>query len=98
MTDGLDPAAAAPPPARDKDGRLVYQLKTPIQFGSDTITELRFKELRAKHLRGMPMNNPTFGHALDVAAQLCGQPPAVLDEMSPEDFQEVARIVGFFPG
>lgn len=92
------PVAAAPkPPAyeRDADGKIVYQLKDPIQFGSEKITELRFKEVRAKYLRGMPLNNPTVGHALDVAALLSGQPAAVLDELSGEDLQEVSRIVGF---
>jgi hypothetical protein len=49
----------------------------------------------------MPANEEklTIGNFLDLAASLCEQPPAVIDQLEPEDMQGVMEIVaGFFEG
>lgn len=94
-----DDAAAAPQKKAyevDEKGRTVYPLKTPIQWGTDTIGELRFRKLKAKDLRGMPIEGRTMSHVLDVVGKVCGQPAPVIDELSAEDLQEVSSIVGVF--
>lgn len=90
--------AEQPKPKYDVDdsGRTVYPLKSPIQNGSDTITELRFRKLKAKDMRGFPMENRTMGHVLDIVGKVCGQPPNVIDELSAEDLEEVSSIIGVF--
>ena len=78
------------------DGRSVYTLRKTIARGSETITELRFRKVKAKDLRTLPLDGRTFGHVLDVVGKLCGQPSDVIDEISDEDLQEVSSIAGVF--
>lgn len=93
-TDGA--AAAAVTYQVDENGRTVYPLKKPIQRGSETISELRFRKLKAKDLRSFPIEGRTMGHMLDIVGKVCAQPPDVMDELSAEDLQEVSSIVGVF--
>jgi hypothetical protein len=82
-------------------GVATYKLKTPVQIAGTTIAELSFRPARAKDFRRMPANEEklTIGNFLDLAASLCEQPPAVIDQLEPEDMQGVMEIVaGFFEG
>src|ERR1044072_4493703 len=79
---------------KDERGRTIYPLKKPIENGSEQITELRFRPLKAKDLRGLPLEGRTMSHILDIVGKVCGQPPHVVDELTPEDFEEVSSIVG----
>lgn len=75
----------------------VIKLKEPIQFGSETITELRLRKPKAKDFRPMGEKR-TLGEILDLAGRLCGQPKAVIDELSVEDMWEVSKTIeGFMP-
>jgi hypothetical protein len=80
----------------ENDDRKVYALKKPIQVGSETITELRFRAVKAKDLRQLPTENRTMGDMLNIVGKLCGQPPNVIDELGDEDLQEVSSFVGGF--
>lgn len=75
----------------------VVKLKTKIQHGSETVAVLEFQPLKAKHLRKMPMN-PGLSDMLNLAGDLCAQPPSVMDELSAEDTAAVLEVVGGFFG
>lgn len=77
-----------------------YKLKKPIQFGEETITELKFRdEVVAGDLRGVPMRDPMlFDDILRIAGRLCGQPDAVMNKLSFGDLAEVGALVGGFIG
>lgn len=70
-------------------------LKKPIAFGSETITELSFREPKAQDMRMMPLK-ATTGDILDLAARLSGQLPSTLGELCMEDYQAVMEVVGSF--
>lgn len=74
-------------------------LKKPLQFGSETISELEFREATTKDFRDMPLE-PKIGDFLDVAGKLCGRLPAEMNLLSPTDMMAVIGIVGnsFAPG
>lgn len=73
----------------------ILKLKDPIQFGSETIGELRIRVPKAKDIRGLP-KDPDTGDILNLAGRLCGQPPTVIDELSIHDVGELMEIVGNF--
>lgn len=82
------------------------QLAHPIQLGSESITELKFQRLKAKHLRGLPPFVTTdegktefgFDFLLILASRLCAEHSAVIDELEGEDIFEVVGVVGDFFG
>jgi len=74
---------------------MKIKLLEPIQFGSETITELEMQKPKAKHWRGMP-SSPGMGDLLDLAGRLSGHPPKVMDELSTEDMMRVLEAVGNF--
>lgn len=78
------------------EDKVTYQLKKPIKYGSETITELVFREPKAKDFRAMPVEGQTIGHILDLAAKMCGQAPSVIDELSAKDLEGVSEIVEAF--
>ena len=78
-------------------------LSRPIKAGSEEIKDLVFTDRpRAKHFRGVTIGKDgaiKMGEMLDLAGRLCGQPPSVMDELSPEDMMAVMEIAGsFLPG
>lgn len=74
-------------------------LKHPITHGSQTITELVFRPLKAKDLRRLqsPHTKP-MAMTLELAGYLSGQTIQVIDELQGEDVQEVIALVGGFIG
>jgi len=79
------------------------KLNTPVQFGSETISELTLREPTARDMRGINISftgdgggSIRMGDMLDLAAKLAGQPPSVIDSLSPTDAMEVMGIVGGF--
>lgn len=74
-----------------------YKLKNPIQFGSEIIEVLKFREPKAKDFRDMPME-PKIGDMLNIAAKISSNPPSKIDQLSAEDMKEVLKIVGEFMG
>ncbi len=73
------------------------KLGDPIQFGSEKIEALTFRKAKAKDFRDMPLN-PKVGDMLDIASKLSGQPPSVIDMLSPADMAEVMKIMGELMG
>jgi hypothetical protein len=82
---------------RDPDGRVTLKLATPIKFGNEEITELRFRNITAKDMRTLPLpERRTVGHHLDLIAKACGQPPGVIDQLEGEDLVGVSALIGGF--
>ena len=75
---------------------VTYKLKTPIQIGSETITEIQIGQIKGKHMRSLPGDPKLYnmGVIMDLASKVTGQAGAVLDEMDSEDLLEVCGIVG----
>ena len=74
---------------------MKIRLEEPVQFGSETISELELQKPKAKHFRTMPAE-PTTGDLLDLAGRLSGQPPKVIDELSIGDMKKVLETVAGF--
>jgi hypothetical protein len=73
----------------------VVALKEPITFGSEFVTELRFRRPKAKDFRRLPLE-PGLGDMLDLIGGLTGQPKAVVDELGVEDMRKALEVVGSF--
>ena len=84
----------------------VIQLKEPVTFGSETVTELtvtrKLKYLRGHSLRvtsdgkgngGMDID---FDTLMDVGAKMIGKPPAFLDELGEDDQSDVIQEASDF--
>lgn len=71
-------------------------LKKPIKLSeTESVTELNIREPKAKDFRDLPMQ-PTMGDILDFAAKLCGQRPAVIDELGVDDMLALSEAVTVF--
>lgn len=75
--------------------RKTLVLKEPIQFGSETITELQIRAPKAKDFRAMPAE-PTMGAMLDMLGRLAGQPKAVIDELCVHDMNAANEVIAGF--
>lgn len=74
---------------------VTYKLKKPIIFGEETITELQFKPLKFKHLKGVNLEDK-IASTLTLASRLSGHPEPVIGEMDIEDVPEVASLISGF--
>lgn len=72
------------------------KLKVPIQFGTQTISELTFRKPKAKDFRRLPAGPASMGDILDLVGQLTAQPKAVIDELDVDDMSEVCGMVESF--
>lgn len=77
---------------------VTITLQEPIQQGSDTITALTVRPPRAKHFRAMPVDLKTasMGHFLDMAVDLCAQPPSVIDSLGVADMTRLIEVISDF--
>ena len=80
----------------------VYPLKKPVQLGSETITEINYRDAVAKDIRKMRVGPAAekmeLGDLLDIFTSICDQNRVVIDKLSPADCFAVTEIVnGFFP-
>lgn len=75
-----------------KDPVRTYELKHPIQHGSEEITELRFRAAVGRDLDDLPVGQMRFGDLRKLAAKLCGHPPTALDSIHPTDLDDVLLI------
>lgn len=80
-----------------QDAPKTLKLKSPVQWGSEVIFELTVQKPKAKHVRHLPAE-PKTGDLLDLAANLCGQTPRMIDELSIEDMTSLMEVVGGFLG
>lgn len=74
-----------------------YELKHPIEFGKETILELEIQRVKAKHLRGLPLN-PGFEDMLNLLKEVTGRPKTVIDELDIEDVQPLMDLLGDMMG
>lgn len=71
------------------------ELKSPIKFGSEIITELVFEEPKAKHMLEL-RENMNFADILKIAASLTNQPlKAVIYNLSARDAKKVVEKTSF---
>ena len=82
-----------------------YTLKSPIAYGSETITALTFRAAKGKDMRGLTFGvggdgsvKMAMGDMLTLAARLASVPPSVIDELSAADAMEVVTIAAGFIG
>lgn len=81
----------------DDDGRVTVALRYPIAFGQETVTELRFRELKGKDMRTLkaaPGQNAAV--LMSLAGKLSGQPAPVIDELRGVDLRKVLTLVASF--
>lgn len=72
------------------------KLQTPIEFGSEQVSELAFQELKAKHMRHLP-KEVGMNEILKLASTLTGLPDKFIDELSSQDTMRVIEVInGFF--
>ncbi len=74
-----------------------YKLIHPIQFGSETITELDFKPLRAKHLKRLTGKSET-ADTIALGQLSSGLTVEQYDEIMIEDLQAIKKIIAGFLG
>ena len=76
----------------------VIKLTEPVTVGSKTVTELRIRPLKAKHLRGIKIGYDGIDTdvMLDLASKITGELPAVIDELSLEDLAALGAAVSDF--
>jgi hypothetical protein len=76
---------------------IKYTLESPIQFGSETISEIEFTQPKVKHLKKL---DGIMGEITKTAKmiEICGNIPApVVDEIDAKDLAQIAKVVeGFF--
>lgn len=77
---------------------VTYTLIHPITFGSETITELKFRRPKGKDIRRIrDMGELTGDDNMNLIGQLCGKAPPVIDELDLEDITAIGALVdGFF--
>ncbi len=83
---------------------VTVKLQFPVTVGSETITELVFRRMKAKDLDGVEISGITKGGAINftdirkVAARVTGQTDHVMGEIDAADFPEVVAIILGFIG
>lgn len=77
---------------------MTVKLRSPIEFGKDSIESLIFQEGTLGALKGMGIDRtPNVDELIQIAARLCGQPLRVIESLKPGDVQGVIAIaLGFF--
>lgn len=77
---------------------VAYKLKVPIVLGTETISELKFKKPKLKHLRALDGVDGSMSIIAIFVEKLAGLNPIQVDELDPADFEGIAEIVkSFFP-
>jgi len=78
---------------KPKKGPVTVKLVEPIEFGTETISQITLQPIRGKHLRILP-TQPTLNDILKLASKISGVSSAVFDEMCSEDVVRVSEAVG----
>ncbi len=76
---------------------MKFPLKTPIKFGTETISEFELRRLKAKDFRSLPAELG-FDDMLSLASASAAQPPSVIDELDAEDMTALMAVVAGFLG
>lgn len=72
------------------------KLKYPIQFGSETITEITIPPIKAKHLRGLKLDNMGMDEILGLLGKVTSMPDSQIDELSVVDVMELGEVLTSF--
>lgn len=78
---------------------LKLKLRTPVEFGKDTIEELTFRRGRMGDMKGVPIGDSiSMDTIMLVASRLSGQPTAVIERLDEADAGEVVGLAMGFIG
>lgn len=69
-------------------------LKQPLAHGKETISELTFKPVKFKWLKGLPADN--IDRTFVLASRMTGVPESVIGEAVGEDIKQIIEVVGDF--
>lgn len=78
------------------------ELERPIKVGSNTLTELEFKnEMQVSFMEHMPISGGKYGvqkvgHIIPVISKMTGETMATIKQITFSDFQKCSEIVAFF--
>lgn len=78
------------------EAATVVMLERPVQFGSETITQLVLQPITGKAMRyvALPASREVPPHYyLELASAVSGQPPAVFDLLAAQDVLRVVQAV-----
>lgn len=77
---------------------VTVKLKTPVEFGSQTVAELTFRRGKFVDLKGVNAGPAASTEEIIlVASRLSGQPVGVIERLDEDDVGEVFLVVmGFF--
>lgn len=75
--------------------KTTIKLDDPIQYGSETISQLELRKPKAKDMRGLPLQMG-MDDMLKLASRVSAQPDSVIDELSIGDLGRVMEVVGNF--
>ena len=76
-------------------GKYLFKLIDPIEFGKETITELRLEKPKAKHIRSLP-TKPTTGDMLVIFEALACLTRSQVDELSMKDVTRLGEFIDAF--
>ena len=80
---------------KTKPSKVVYKLKHPFEWGSETISEIEISRPKGKHLKKFG-EGIKIGDMVNVASACSGHAPPVFDEMDGEDYVAIVGIVSNF--
>lgn len=76
---------------------IKYQLKNPVQHGSEIVTEINVRKPTVKDLRQMPVGgNLKLGDWAEVIISCGDQPKSVVDKIEIDDMFELTGLMGNF--
>jgi hypothetical protein len=73
---------------------IVVKLEYPVEFGQETIFELRLRRVKGKEFRLLKSEEPSVDEMMDILGRLSGQPPSVIDELDGDDLQAAFEAMG----
>jgi hypothetical protein len=79
-----------------KRSASIVNLSEPVQHGEETIKVLEIRKPTAADMRDMPVQNQTMGHMMDLAANLTGHPPSVINQLAVQDVTALMEVVAGF--
>jgi|AVFP01.1.fsa_nt_gi hypothetical protein len=71
----------------------IVKLDDPIEWGDETISEIKLKKPRGKHIKNLG-DDIKVGDMLKIASKVSGVSMGVFDELSSSDCMKVAEAVG----
>lgn len=77
---------------------IIYKLKEPISWGSDTITELEVRKPTIGDIKHMKLESQNINDILILASKLTAQSEKLIDKLSIDDGLALTEIVGNFLG